>query len=182
MTHPIRRLITGHDENGKAICINDGPASCILSRPERPGVSLTNLWQTNTTPAEFDGPEETVDGPLILHPPENGAVFRIVEFEPEDPEVLAGLDGKSAFSAMGAADNIIENARHPFMHRTDTVDFGVVIAGEIYMMLDEEDHLLKAGDTFIQRGTNHAWSNRGTETCRIAFVLVDGVASNEKTG
>lgn len=178
MARKIRRVITGHDANGKAICIEDSDATCILSRPERKGVTLTNLWQSDTTPAEFDGVEETVDGPLVLHPPENGSVFRIVEFEPEDPEEIAKVDGKAAFATMGASDNIIENARHPYMHRTDTVDYGVVLTGEIWLLLDEEkdDVLLKAGDTFVQRGTNHAWANRGTESCQVMFVLVDAVA------
>ena len=178
MAKQIRRLITGHDENGKAICIQDGNASCVLSRKEREGVTLTNLWQIDASPAEFDGAEETVDSPLVLHPPSNGSVFRIVEFEPEDPAVIANADGKTAFAAMGAAHNVIENARHPYMHRTDTVDYGIVLSGVITLMLDEDDYLLKAGDTFVQRGTNHAWSNRGTETCQIAFVLVDAVAKH----
>jgi len=69
----------------------------------------------------------------------------------------------------------VKGARHPFMHRTDSVDYAVVLSGEIYMLMDEEDCLLKAGDTVIQQGTNHAWSNRGTEPCLIAFVLVDAV-------
>lgn len=181
MAKQIRRLITGHDKNGKAICIQDDNAKCVLSRPEREGVTLTNLWQIDSAPAEFDGAEETVDGPLVLHPPTNGSVFRIVEFEPEDPEVIANVDGKAAFATMGAAHNVVENARHPYMHRTDSIDYGVVLCGEVYMMLDEEDYLLKAGDTFVQRGTNHAWSNRGTETCQIAFVLVDGIAKQGET-
>jgi quercetin dioxygenase-like cupin family protein len=65
------------------------------------------------------------------------------------------------------------------MHRTDSVDYAIILTGEIYMLLDDEDVLLKAGDVVIQRGTNHAWSNRGTETCIIAFVLVDGVTRRD---
>lgn len=71
---------------------------------------------------------------------------------------------------------VLGGARHPFMHRTDSVDYSVVLTGEIYMMMDEEEYLLKAGDTVIQQGTNHAWSNRGTEPCLIAFMLNDVVA------
>lgn len=180
MSIKTRRVVTGHDKNGKAICISDGYATNILQKPSRPGVTLTNLWQTDTTPAEYDGAEETVDGPFILHPPHHGTVFRVIEFEPEDPEVIKTLDGKTAFSEMGASANIVEGARHPFMHRTESVDYAVVLRGEIYMLMDEEedDVLLKAGDTVVQRGTNHAWSNRGTETCLMAFVLVDGVDKN----
>lgn len=80
---------------------------------------------------------------------------------------------------MGAAHNIVENARHPFMHRTDSVDYAIILSGEITMLLDEGEVHLKAGDTLIQRGTNHAWSNRGTETCVIAFILVDAVARRD---
>lgn len=183
MAKKIRRVITGHDNNGKAICIKDDYATNILSRAERKGVTLTNLWKIESAPAEYDGDEETVDGPLVLHPPKNGSVFRIVEFEPEDPEFIANVDRKAAFATMGASHNLVDeaDARHPYMHRTDSVDYGIVLCGEITMLMDQEedDVLLKAGDTFVQRGTNHAWSNRGTETCQIAFVLVDAVAKLE---
>jgi len=98
-----------------------------------------------------------------------------VEFLPEDPELYAGLDGREAFGEMGAGANIVEDARHPFMHRTDTLDYAVILAGEIFMLLDDSDVHLKAGDVVIQRGTNHAWSNRGTKPCVVMFVLIDGV-------
>lgn len=181
MAKKIRRVVTGHNESGKAICIQDDFATCVLSRPERKGVTLTNLWKIESAPAEYDGAEETVEGPLTLHPPKNGSVFRIVEFEPEDPDFLASVDRTAAFATMGAASNLVEDARHPYMHRTDSVDYGIVLSGEIIMLMDEEkdDVLLKAGDTFVQRGTNHAWSNKGTETCLICFVLVDAVAKLE---
>lgn len=173
MSRKIRRVVTGHDENGVAKVISDGEATCILSRPNRPGVTLTNLWKNDRTPALMERHDDPVDGPLVLQPPENGAIFRIVQFDPENPDVLAKLDGKSAFAEMGASHNVVENARHPFMHRTDSLDYAVILTGEIYMMMDEEDVLLKAGDTVVQQGTNHAWSNRGTEPCQIAFILID---------
>jgi mannose-6-phosphate isomerase-like protein (cupin superfamily) len=183
MANKIRRVVTGHDANGRAVCIADGVATNILQRPNRPGVTLTNLWKNDGVPTEWDGATETVDGPFVLHPPKGGVVFRVVEFEPEDPEVLKTLDGKAAFAEMGAAHAIVENARHPFMHRTDSVDYAIVLRGEITMLLDDSEVHLKAGDVLIQRGTNHAWSNRGKETCLIAFVLVDAVAKLEtRTG
>ena len=175
MGRKIRRVVTGHDADGKAIVIMDGDATCVLQRPNRPGVTLTNLWQADRTPAAMERHDDPVDGPLVLHPPKNGSVFRIVQFDPEDPHVLAGLDGKAAFAEMGAGANVVEGARHPFMHRTDSLDYAIVLTGEIYMMMDEEDYLLKAGDTVVQQGTNHAWSNRGAEPCLIAFILVDAV-------
>ncbi len=175
MAKSFRRVVTGHDENGVAVVVSDETATQILQRESRPGVTLTNFWISDDTPAEYDGPEETCTGDFILHPPRNGSVFRCVEFEPEDPEVLAKLDGKAAFAEMGAAANIVEGARHPFMHRTDSVDYAVILKGEIFMLMDDTEVLLKAGDVAVQRGTNHAWSNRGTESCIIAFILIDGV-------
>ena len=179
MARNIRRVVTGHNDQGVAIVESDMTATQILQRPNRPGVTLTNFWLSNGTPAEYDTATETCEGPFILHPPAGGSVFRTVEFEPEDPKILATLDGRAAFAEMGAAANIVENARHPFMHRTDSVDYAIILTGEIYMLLDDEDVLLKAGDVVVQRGTNHAWSNRGTQNCIIAFVLVDGVTSRD---
>ncbi|MFV2033859.1 MAG: cupin domain-containing protein [Halocynthiibacter sp.] len=175
MARQFRRVVTGHDEHGVAVVTSDQTASHILQRPNRPGVTLTNFWMTDGTPAEYDGPTETCDGPFVLRPPADGSVFRCVEFLPEDPDVVAGLDGKSAFAEMGAGANIVQGARHPFMHRTDTVDYAIILSGEIYMLLDHDEVFLKAGDIVVQRGTNHAWSNRGTAPCVIAFVLIDGV-------
>jgi len=176
----FRRVVTGHDEKGVAIIESDQTATQMLERPNRPGVRLTNFWRTEQTPAEYDGATETCTGPFILHPPANGSVFRCVEFMPEDPEVMARLssaDGAAAFAEMGAGANVVQGARHPWMHRTDSVDYGIVLTGEIWMLMDkeEDDVLLKAGDVVVQRGTNHAWANRGTEPCTIMFILLDGV-------
>ncbi|MBX2885463.1 MAG: cupin domain-containing protein [Granulosicoccus sp.] len=181
MARTFRRVVTGHDANGKAIVVSDSPATQYLERPNRPGVRLTNFWIERGSPAEYDGPEDTCTGEFVLHPPPLGSTFRCVEFLPEDPQVLKTLDGKAAFKEMGASANIVENARHPFMHRTDSLDYAIVLSGEIWTMLDEEedDLLLKAGDAVVQRGNNHAWSNRGTEPCVIAFVLIDGVTQRD---
>ena len=174
MGRKIRRVVTGHDENGKATVIMDGEATSVLQRPSRPGVTLTNLWQADKSPPQMERHDDPVGGPLVLHPPKNGSVFRIVQFDPEDPDVLAKLDGKSAFAEMGAGANIVESARHPFMHRTESVDYAVILEGEITMLLDDSEHDLSAGDVVVQRGTNHAWSNRSSAPCRIAFILIDG--------
>ena len=179
MARRIRRVVTGHDDNGVAVVVSDQDATHRLQRPSRPGVTLTNFWISDGTPAEYDAAVETCEGDFVLHPPHHGAVFRCVEFEPEDPEVLKSLDGRAAFAEMGAAANIVEDARHPFMHRTDSLDYAVVLKGEIFMLLDETEVHLRAGDVVIQRGTNHAWSNRGSESCIIAFVLLDGVTRRD---
>ncbi|MDA8870643.1 cupin domain-containing protein [Rhizobiaceae bacterium] len=174
----FRRVVTGHDDNGVAKVIRDDTAECILQRDTRPGVTLTNFWQHDRTPQPMERHDDPVDGPLILHPPKNGAVFRVVQFDPEDPEVIANIDGKKAFAAMGAGANVVENARHPYMHRTDSVDYSIVLQGEIWMLMDEEDVHLSQGDVIVQQGTNHAWSNRGTEPCIIMFVLNDATKAS----
>jgi hypothetical protein len=169
---PIRRVVTGHDAQGRAVVVMDGPAASVLHRPSRPGVALTDLWATSGTPtARMDG--DPVDRPVVLNPPPNGTVFRIVQFGPEDPGALADADGVTAFAAMRAAGNVVAGARHPYMHRTDTVDYAVVLQGSITMLLDDEDVELSAGDVVIQTGTNHAWANRGHAPCLMAFVLID---------
>lgn len=179
MARKFRRVVTGHDESGVAKVIMDDEASCVLQRPNRPGVTLTNFWQHSRSPAPMESHDDPVTGPLILHPPKNGAVFRVVQFDPEDPEVLATLDGATAFAEMGAGANVVKDARHPFMHRTDSLDYSIILSGEIYMLMDEEDIHLKTGDVIIQQGTNHAWSNRGTEPCLIMFVLNDAVRDED---
>lgn len=184
MAREFRRVVTGHDANGVAVIESDMIAHQFLERSNRPGVRLTNFWLTDGTPAEYNGPTETCTGDFILHPPRNGSVFRCVEFMPEDPEVMARLsseDGAAAFAEMGAGANVVQGGRHPWMHRTDSVDYAIVLCGEIWMLMDEEkdDVRLKAGDVVIQRGTNHAWANRGTEPCTIMFVLIDGVTTRD---
>jgi len=169
---PVRRVVTGHDTQGRAVVVMDGPAEAVLHRPSRPGVALTDLWATSDPPSARPG-GDPVDRPVVLHPPAGGTVFRIVQFDPEDPGALARADGTAAFAAMGAAGAVIGSARHPYMHRTDTVDYAVVLQGSITMLLDDEDVELSTGDVVIQNGTSHAWANRGRAPCLVAFVLVD---------
>jgi mannose-6-phosphate isomerase-like protein (cupin superfamily) len=169
---PVRRVVTGHDAQGRAVVVMDGPAASVLNRPSRPGVALTNLWATSDTPTTRTD-HDPVDRPVVLPPPRGGTVFRIAQFDPEDPQALARADGAAAFADLGAAGNAVASQRHPYMHRTDTVDYAVVLQGSITMLLDDEDVELSAGDVVIQNGTNHAWSNRGPAPCLVAFVLVD---------
>ena len=106
---------------------------------------------------------------------------------PENPEVMEKLsseDGAAAFAEMGAGDNVVQGGRHPWMHRTDSVDYGIILTGEIWMLMDNEENdvLLRAGDVVVQRGTNHAWANRSTEPCTVMFVLIDGVTKSGQGG
>ena len=172
----IRRVVTGHDADGKAVVISDGPTPHVKTSPHRPGVVINNLWTTDTMPAPTHGSTDPVTDAMKLEPVTNGMNFRIVEFPPEADYIsaISDEDAKKAFDAMGAGHALEGKARHPFMHKTSTLDYAIILEGEVYMMLDEDEVLMKAGDVCIQRATNHVWSNRSNEVCRIAFILIDG--------
>lgn len=178
MLKPIRRVVTGHDENGKAVVIMDEPAANIVTSEHRPG-GRTNMWRTTSMPACYGGArdEAAADVRFTLEPMAGGTNFRISEYPPASPDDGA-VDSGKAFAEVGAAHKLVEGARHPFMHSTDTVDYAIVLEGEIVMLLDDDDVVLKAGDVVIQRGTNHAWENRSDKLTRIAFILIDGVDEN----
>lgn len=171
MVKPIRRVVTGHDARSRSIFVSDGPSPHVLTIPGRPDFALTNLWVTDRAPASNAGNADAAARPVVLEPPPNGAIFRVVEFPPD--QAPGGFDRKAAFAAMGAHHAMDPSAaRHPGMHKTDTVDFALVLSGEIWALMDEGETLLRAGDTLVQRGTNHAWSNRSAQPCLVAFILV----------
>ncbi len=183
MLGKVRRLVTGHDAQGKAILVEDGFAPAVHTLAVRPGWALTELWKTTATPAELGNDRDVTRGPIQLEPPEGGSVFRILEIPPETPESRArnAADPAGMFAAMGTktASTFKADAPHPMMHRTETIDYGIVLSGEIYAVLEDSETLMKAGDVIIQRGTNHAWSNRSGQPCRIAFILIDAKFDSE---
>ncbi|MCI3953991.1 MAG: Cupin 2, conserved barrel [Burkholderiales bacterium] len=179
MNGKVRRVVTGHDNHGKAVVISDGLAPTVRTNPLRPGHVSVDLWKTMSSPVMLtsEEPDPTL-GPKQIHPPAQGTIIRISEIAPET-EAIRNLDSEKArevFKAMGneGASTFGRGGRHPFMHRTETIDYAVVLAGEIVMLLDDQDVHLKAGDVVIQRGTNHAWSNRSNQPCRMLYVLIDG--------
>ena len=182
MTQSVRRIVTGHDTAGRAVVLRDEAAPNVLIRAVG-GLASTQLWRTFATPADNTDGEDPVVGEIRTPPPANGSVFRIVEFEPVGAEI-DGLEPSALAAALGAAPAEGAANRHPFMHRTDSIDYAIVLSGEIDMLLDDSEVHCGAGDVIIQRGTNHAWVNRGTEVCRIAFVLIDAhpVAPGERGG
>ena len=174
MGKPVRRVVTGHDAAGRSVFIMDGAAPHIYSRGRGSAV-VTELWETRSAPATNAGTAETTDHPFRLAPPRNGTVFRVIEYPP-DRERLAALEEqrRSADDGSGhAAAFDRASPRHPGFHKTDSVDYAIVLSGEIYALLDEGEVLLEAGDVLIQRGTNHAWSNRSNAPATLAFVLID---------
>lgn len=168
---PIRRVVTGHDAAGKSIIVEEAIATHVLAL----GVAehgVTDLWRTQKVPADNMGYDDPCKGQLVLAPPRQGTVFRVVEFPP-DKDYLPVIDHKVAFSAMGKeAAQSLTGQSDLIMHRTDSVDYVIVIEGEIYAIMDEGEALLRPGDVLIQRGTNHGWSNRTNRPAILAFVLV----------
>ena len=176
MTKPIRRVVTGHNAQGRSIIASDGPPERIQAMGPN-GPWLREYWNTNETPVVIDPLSgEPPESRVILAPPARGTRIRVVDIAPESAEDAA-LDRKAStehFANISAAD-AFTGGRHPMMHRTETIDYGIVLEGEIWLIVDESETLMRAGDIAIQRGTNHAWANRSNANCRIAFVLVDGV-------
>jgi quercetin dioxygenase-like cupin family protein len=172
MPRPIRRVVTGHDANRRSIFVSDGPAPAVFDRG--PGATaVTELWETRATPASNAGNADPTQGaPQRLPPPKHGSKFRVVEYPPDSKRVAA-LHGTSHDNKAEGYVRDLANKRHPGFHKTDTIDYAIVLSGEIYALMDEGEVLLKAGDVLIQRGTNHAWSNRTEQPCCIAFVLID---------
>jgi len=141
----VRRVVTTIDSKDKAVVLLDGANPHKKVRPQAQTVSRL-LWVTDQTPADLSGSADRAAIDIGIMPPRGGTVFRIVEFAP------------------GVA---------PRNHRTDSIDYAVIVSGEIDMELDDSVVHLKAGDVLVQRGTIHNWVNRGTQPCVIAFVLID---------
>ena len=137
------RRVVTGQRAGKAVIVHDGPAPNAKVRPS--GLVSTLLWTTEESPAAL-GESDRGNLDIGIPPPREGSIFRVVDFP-------AGAKGE--------------------MHRTRSVDYGIVIEGEIDMLLPEGEVHLRAGDVLVQQGTEHAWENRGAANCRIAFILID---------
>ena len=170
MTQPTRRVVTGHDAAGKAVVAIDGAAPNVRLR-KATGLTSTLLWVTDEAPADVSGNADRAQREIGVAPPQRGSIFRIVDFPPSAD--FGAVDNEAMAREMGIGRAGTAPALHGTMHRTRSVDYAVVISGEIDMLLDDSEVHLEAGDVLVQQGTNHAWVNRGNEVCRIAFVLID---------
>lgn len=177
---PVRRIVTGHDDRGRAIIQEDGVPPRVQRFGDERATQFVEIWNTGDAPAAIDAAsgEPPEDG-IALAPPAGGTRIRIVDFAPDDAdaEPISPEQAQAVFEAMGAAPGVLRAesaARHPFMHRTETIDYGIVLDGEITLIVDEGETTVGVGGIVIQRGTSHAWSNRSGKPCRVAFVLVDG--------
>jgi hypothetical protein len=179
MSGRVRRVVTGHDAAGAATILSDGPVPFVHTISQRPGWEAHEIWATSEMPVWIDRPGEPTARPRSIHPDADGTICRIVNFPPEHT-FIHKIDRAAALASFAVAGSLhaaveMDNPPHPLMHRTDTVDYGIVLSGEIYLVLDATETLLTPGDVVVQRGTNHAWSNRSlTEHCRMAFILIDG--------
>lgn len=172
---PVRRIVTGHDATGKAIVLMDGDTPYKATRPDS-GSMQQRIWVTDKTPADMKGDRDRGGTEVRIAPPPGGSVIRVLDIPPES-EAAAKLPNDHMANLLGSehhAPDGVRPPRHPGMHRTRTVDYAIILAGEIDMLLDDSEVHLKAGDILVQQATNHAWVNRGKEPCRICFVLIDG--------
>lgn len=174
----IHRVVTGHAADGRAVVASQGPLPTVVEIAAVPGTVFHEVWSTHATPAPVDNGADPTLAALRLPPPRHGTRIRFVDIPPDTPELLARGAAKmhDAFSQIGdaAASTVKAGSPHPLMHRTETVDYGIVIEGELTLVLDDSEVPLKPGSVVVQRGTNHAWANRSGRPCRMLFVLVDG--------
>ena len=158
----IRRAVTGFDANGKAVITSDDRQRVEVTFPDVPGIEVTRIWATEGCPPELDGPDRTLES-WTLQPPIGGVNWQIIT---RQPGVVA-----STSQASQNTDAIAPGTR-PGMHRTDTLDFIIVLSGEITLFVDEQELTLGPLDTVIQRGTTHAWLNRGTVPCVMLATMI----------
>ena len=169
MTVEIRRVVTGVNAEGQAMVVQDGLAPVTVSRPAL-AMEAALIWTTSETPADLSQFDDPTLRPSAIGPTPGGSLVRVTDFLPSPK----GVDDATVQKEFGLGGDA-QGGRHALMHRTRTLDYAIVLDGEIDMLLDEGEVHLKAGDILIQRGTNHAWVNRGDRPCRIAFVMVDAV-------
>lgn len=164
------------DEGEKSRAIADGPTPDVRTDPARPGYAAHRIWVSGSTPAPLKE-RETLSAPHALEPPAGGSVCRVVTFPPDAAwrGKVGAKEVQAYFTAMGSpgASTYTPQAPHPYMQKTRTLDFCLVLEGEITLVLDTQEVNLKAGDTVVQRATNHAWSNRSNRPCVIAFSSHD---------
>lgn len=168
MEKNLRRIITGHNEEGKSIVAYDGLPIGLGG--------LFEMWVTDRSPADNKHKNDAAERELRLEPPPNGSILRFFKVFPENPSISTEvLEEETArgFAAIGATHCRPDTSRDPRMHKTKTVDYIILLEGEITLLLDEEEVDLKPFDVVIQRGTNHAWINKGSKPALLVAVLID---------
>ncbi len=167
---PVRRIVTGHDEDGKAVALFDD--AVIPKQRSAGGNAISMLWVTEEVPVDVSGSADRAETKIGVPPPRNGSIFRIVEFPPTKP-TSPPVDHHQILTAMGIDPATQGYMRHANTHRTRSVDYAIVLEGEIDMLMDDSEVHMKAGDVLVQQATNHDWVNNSNSSCRIAFILID---------
>jgi len=166
----VRRVVTQLDSSGKAVVMIDERTHLTAPRPPN---YAANLWVTDKSPPDFSSAGDRGKTKVGLVPPKSGTVFRVVDFAPESQgEHPTDMNHMMKIVGAGAPKWGLP-PRHPMMHRTRSLDYAIILSGEIDMLLDEGEVHLKAGDVVVQQATNHAWVNRSAKPCRVAFILID---------
>ncbi len=172
---PARRIVSIDREPGRSSLVSDGPSPDVRLDAARPGYASTRMWVTDSTPAKIVS--ETLHLPHTIEPPSRGSVLRIVTFPPDDEwkRGVSARDVQAFFRMMGSpgASTYSPKAPHPYMQKTHSLDFCFVLEGEVVLVLDTQEVRLQAGDIVVQRGTNHAWSNRSGNPAVIAIASHD---------
>ena len=169
----FRRVVTGHNAKSQAVVASDAPPTRVFDNLGEKGLVFYEVWNTRESPARIDRNDaEPHEDKLSLPPPPGGTRIRVLDIPPDRPNT----DFDTVFDSIGGKDAHIREGKrqHGSFHRTRSVDYGIVLSGEITLLLDQGEVTVKAGDIVIQRGTHHGWVNRTNHPCRIAFVLVDG--------
>jgi mannose-6-phosphate isomerase-like protein (cupin superfamily) len=169
----MRRVITGHDKNGKSIVVLDGPPARSIG--EDVG-GLFELWNTDGNTINTQDSIDRADDEIILSPPSNGSKFRYFQINPTPEGIPMDIMqdiAADAFDKIGAAHHRIDTTKHPAMHKTETIDYIILLKGDVTLILDQEEVDIKPFDVVVQRGTNHAWVNNGSDPALLIAVLID---------
>lgn len=173
---PIHRVVTGHSPDCKAIIVSNGPLPTVVEMQSLPGLVFHEVWQTNATPAPVGNDPEATGGPTMHGPPKHGTRIRFLDFPPDGPELAEPGRMAALFEEVNNPAGLTTkvDSPHPMMHRTEAVDYATVIEGEMWLVLDREEVLLKPGSVVVQRGNDHAWANRSGKPARMLFIQIDG--------
>ena len=181
---PNRRIVTGINKDGRHVVISDGPTPNVYGDPADP--ILINFWSTSQMPVDYRDPTDPAAGTMPLHPPPMGSMFRFFRVPPESRMAHLSAEERDRivgayYASVGAAHAHIPGARHAGFHRTESVDYIILLQGEVTLMLDDEDVPMQPFDVVIQRGTNHSWVNYGDETATLMAVLLSAEAPDQAT-
>ena len=169
----MRRIITGHNQDGKSIVILDGPPARSIG--EDVG-GLFEIWNTDGETINTTDVIDRADDDIVLSPLKNGSKFRYFQINPTPegiPMEMLQEIAADAFAKIGAAHHRVDTSKHHAMHKTETIDYIILLKGDVTLVLDEEEVNLKPHDVVVQRGTNHAWINNGTEPALMIACLID---------